>query len=1305
MIGINDFLESIEQLNNENSKAAILMYCTEFDSLLRKTQYTEEEKELIEKFAAEGLYKKIVDEYIQDSEIRTKILSIRFQYKNKLKEKDESLGKIYAKQKMFSDLRDAIFEKLKVEITPENIDERIGLFNDLVCNVLDPLSADRVIAEAEKLNKHMTVESFQETRFHKYMITEIQKELKKGEKIDPSRKARIDEYTTNYIDFLRENGQEIDFENDELLKVFSLEDREKFKNNMIKKENISRRISEKDFSDGNERENILEFCSDFFELLQKQKYTNKEKELIEKFAAEGLYKKIVDEYIQDSEIRTKILSIRFQYKNKLKEKDESLGKIYAKQKMFSDLRDAIFEKLKVEITPENIDERIGLFNDLVCNVLDPLSADRVIAEAEKLNKHMTVESFQETRFHKYMITEIQKELKKGEKIDPSRKARIDEYTTNYIDFLRENGQEIDFENDELLKVFSPEDKEKFKESNRIKNILLREDTAENVEKKDLLKILDTIEQVLERSSFSYTEKQLLRNYVKKGFFESTIKAEFSDKEIRERLFKIRTEYRSDMIHKDRESFDLYNEKNLDDVLAEEIIKYSDNLEDPSKLELDAINRIANNIINKSFSAHKFGPQEKKFINFYFEKYFQKSVQDVENVFSIETTLRSLIKMQRYNVFNSKKILGNHTDEIKSISGLLKEKIIPENCKDISSNNYEKILKLIAYQDVGNIDILRIGLDELQRRGHKDIYNSEPVKEYIETFVKFYSPEGKDKVTIPNKEQVFSFIYEYVNELTSRENFNLFDSQGISDILQLIAAQRIPKENAKQITKIISENLKIDKIDKDTAFKMATKFCEDRTQIQEDGSKKVETIVDEKEFDEFLKSVQQLKLSNKLMISNKIAHFIIHQTFDENSVVRKNPQKYQGVIERTLEDISFNDIDTKMSQTNKRKRCFFVRDVVTSPSSDNNNASNNKYGFMRLSRELVKDFIENQNLKVFETIFHENTHTEQNHKSTKRNSHIRYLIEKEDIIRAENPEFYKANYRYMYCEIEAREEGARKLAKFVKEMGLDLTKGYTLEKMLKEDILSACRQRIRAEKENYQIATNKHEKIGDTKKVKVTEYFDELMLKKGEGILKKHPSLKMEYNEDGTLKSPIEYVTTAPSEIGRNLLALYRNVLSKGNIFKASNLERDLTDLMQVTKGENVNKLLASFAIIDNVGRMVDEVDSQIENMPLERLVSLDKVFNQTNEYIESEENKTFCVAMQKRPKGRGKTAQTKMNETHKKIQEKLKEYSKEEIEAVYEKLHRDDFSDKKEPTAIKLETINVDGNTSQINKSSEEMER
>ena len=156
MLSINELYEKLSELNSEENKKVVLEYCEEFLSILRKKEYTDEEKDLIEKFVSEGIYQKLLDGYITDSEIRSKMISIRFRYKDDLPQKDSNLGKLYTDHKMFLKIRNSILNELRKEMTPKNAIEQLELYDDYVYRIVDPLSSDDVIEKNSEIKKMIT---------------------------------------------------------------------------------------------------------------------------------------------------------------------------------------------------------------------------------------------------------------------------------------------------------------------------------------------------------------------------------------------------------------------------------------------------------------------------------------------------------------------------------------------------------------------------------------------------------------------------------------------------------------------------------------------------------------------------------------------------------------------------------------------------------------------------------------------------------------------------------------------------------------------------------------------------------------------------------------------------------------------------------------------------------------------------------------------------------------------------------------------------------------------------------------------
>ena len=223
-------------------------------------------------------------------------------------------------------------------------------------------------------------------------------------------------------------------------------------------------------------------------------------------------------------------------------------------------------------------------------------------------------------------------------------------------------------------------------------------------------MLDTIKKTAQNGFYSDIEKKFLRNYIEKGFFEKTIRTNFNDKDVIESLISLRIKYQENIIGKDKKSFSIYTENDIYKMICEECVSNYGSLDNENEIslkEIDMINEIVQRIVNNSFKKHKFEAYEKNFIDMYFDKFFEKSVQYVDKSDTIEKTLKTLVKTQKYSVYNAKNILDKHKNKINNISNLLRNKILPENSQEIDLDKYDRILELTAYQNLKNIDLLKI----------------------------------------------------------------------------------------------------------------------------------------------------------------------------------------------------------------------------------------------------------------------------------------------------------------------------------------------------------------------------------------------------------------------------------------------------------------------------------------------------------------------------------------------------------------------------------------------------------------------
>lgn len=166
-------------------------------------------------------------------------------------------------------------------------------------------------------------------------------------------------------------------------------------------------------------------------------------------------------------------------------------------------------------------------------------------------------------------------------------------------------------------------------------------------------------------------------------------------------------------------------------------------------------------------------------------------------------------------------------------------------------------------------------------------------------------------------------------------------------------------------------------------------------------------------------------------------------------------------------------------------------------------------------------MENGIYNIIDTIFHEVRHAVQ--KKDINNNNIQNISEydmiKEKLIRKNNFLFYDDNYESLTAEIDARIEGRKKMYQYLQSLGI------SVEQILEGDIFYN-KETKKTYEEYLQEETDRLENPNKKFKINLFEtksldsIFDGL-ISKYPNLIKENPSLKYEYNEDGTRKSKIE----------------------------------------------------------------------------------------------------------------------------------------------------------------------------------------
>ncbi len=477
------------------------------------------------------------------------------------------------------------------------------------------------------------------------------------------------------------------------------------------------------------------------------------------------------------------------------------------------------------------------------------------------------------------------------------------------------------------------------------------------------------------------------------------------------------------------------------------------------------------ILNTAFENNNyfFTDMDKGAIISFREKIFEVGLENIENVLELQEIIKIIIKIHTFSLKGRKEDtafidklfpkeyiifkLENHIEK----TYLSKEKLSIEDIKNLDN--------LLVYLINENVDITPTINKSIKMLENSNINISD--MKFMNTFIQRFT-EGRFLIQSNIIQKNFDLAYYYVDLKTQKKDFNLFDNQEISDILQIL--NRIPNEKSKKFLEIIFKNLEIDKNNIRSINERIQKYIENNHNS---------TIVDEEQFKEFLEDLQKYKIIQNDVIDIEIVKLILQQFFNINSVIYQNKIKYFGLLQRMLEEFSSNDL-----KNNKIKGCCFFRSEYGQKISAGQNLP---FLFINIINiDDTKVLQDKGILDLIDFIYHENTHTIQYSDiqgltNFDKNS-LRILQLKEEIIKKYNPEYYIANYELMFQEIEARERSAVKLLELINS--LKINGQENLKKRLQNIIMM--------EQSNYNIGMCKKKSIKSNEKINVNKYMDELM---------------------------------------------------------------------------------------------------------------------------------------------------------------------------------------------------------------------
>lgn len=400
---------------------------------------------------------------------------------------------------------------------------------------------------------------------------------------------------------------------------------------------------------------------------------------------------------------------------------------------------------------------------------------------------------------------------------------------------------------------------------------------------------------------------------------------------------------------------------------------------------------------------------------------------------------------------------------------------------------------------------------------------------------------RDKIVF-NKETVTDeekkTVEEYVRNLLNRD-FNVFDEQMLCDLLQIQESRFLWQE----LDTLIAELVEVNKGDVEQYKDYVTSYI---------SVNKNRIVTDENELQGFIKALEQIKLQTG-HISKDSVDFLIRQSLSKDSPITKDALKYQGLMERTIEEFGKYDVAGRVQ---KEFYCYFTSDIVNS-NENTNGTCNGDYQLVVLRRGLIKDLIESKNLKVLNTVLHENVHAEQFYdiNNSKRDNYMQYLVLKNRIMDLYLSGFYNGNYKRDFLEIDARKRAADRTFSLIGRLGINLdevtydsTKGNEgITERLNREILNAENDAVGG------IQDKKH----DGEIVNMYRQFDSI-IKENPELIKMYPLLSMEYNEDGTRKDLNELLKMSDMPKNNEQTKLYMNYILASDKVRSMGIGEALT---------------------------------------------------------------------------------------------------------------------------------------------------
>ena len=739
-----------------------------------------------------------------------------------------------------------------------------------------------------------------------------------------------------------------------------------------------------------------------------------------------------------------------------------------------------------------------------------------------------------------------KSITEGIKNTEIRKLMID-IKNQYVHRVNKDFPELQklYTNDKILLIMLEAYENVLLDKNEIKNMDIN--THEQILSDFLLNVYvcgieDTFKFVdlyRERVSIEQFKNSSVLNTLAFGLFRANRAPDSQIKEEKlNNFYNFAQEYIADII-KENGDIDFTNNVFLREFLPEQSEKLKgfwalndidkSTLLDPTE-NLNHINAYISDLLKKAFETpnYKFTPEERVVLINYFSSNLEFFMNSIKKYPKLEQTHIDRIFEYLYKIEIHS--LDDHEETI-FLMDIFEEDLISnyESLSRTANRNCSDSQVLVLWKANCDSKVINKYIRSMRIDG-LDPYKTKVMEAYAEDFIENIAKKKDEDLNTFD----FKLIKKYFNNITKRNDFNIFNEQYICDILQLIYTGRLPDDMTIELGEILEKRCHISKIDVEYERQYISEFINDPEN---------QVVTDENKMDEFVKHLGNLKLTNYRISSQAILDFVLKQPFFKDSAISNNPDKYRGLIERCLEDLGRNDLPAKINQD---RYVYFIRDSF---SRNPNTIGTNYYSSrIYIKRSIVDDFINHDSYEVLETIFHENEHALQDYeeKNSTYNNYYKYLMTKEGIIRTYNPEFYRTNYKFMFIEIYARIAEVTKMVQFLKRIEPIDTMQLVLND-LKNTILMDINDKMTEEFQNLQSGKFKRKSEQNTELFKVEDLFDEIILQYPVYI-SIYPKLKAEYNEDGTLKRIGQILSDIDSKDTIDERLFYLKILQKRKLF-------------------------------------------------------------------------------------------------------------------------------------------------------------